>query len=364
MSIDATRFLYISVLAACITLSYSAKKRPRPIKKISIGAIIIILSLLSGLRASSVGIDTQAYYDSFLLLGNRLFDQVYFREKSFEFICFILMKIFIKPVWLFVIFSFIINGLIILRFWSMREKTDFTIAVFAYYCLLYFITFNLMRQFIAVAIVFWATKYLEKTSLKNNFKYFLSLGIAALFHYTAILGIIILIINGLSLQNSLRKRNQTIRVLILLLPFILMFSLMIFNQYKGYLHNTQFDFSPLLIVKIVFLFLIHNQYLLKTARDKELNLYPDKNYVSSYAAYYLIGILITCVGTFYRYADRLGLYFMIFEPVFMAMSVKYFQNSTLCKIGAATISLFIFINILLNISTGGSKLQYYFFWQV
>ncbi len=122
------------------------------------------MALLSGLRGISVGKDTRSYTDTFeMILHNQRVELSWTGiETSFINLCSILQKINTSPQFLFVLFSFLINGFIIVRFWDFRYVASFTWMMIAYYIGFYFMTFNIMRQFCAIAIIFWGTRYIDR----------------------------------------------------------------------------------------------------------------------------------------------------------------------------------------------------------
>ena len=83
--------------------------------------------------------------------------------------------------------------------------------------------------------------------------------------------------------------------------------------------------------------------------------------ISSVRLYYLIGLLITTGGYMIRYFDRIGLYFYLFEAVYIAMLFKSIRVSKILKLAFAAICAYVFVLALY--SNGQGQLPYVFVWQ-
>ena len=96
--------IYLTTILIVLLLSYSAQKRNK------MGGFItaaIVLSLLAGLRAASVGIDTVHYIEQFEAIAKGRPDLAYGLEESFKRICAFLLGIWNNSNFLFIIFHFL-----------------------------------------------------------------------------------------------------------------------------------------------------------------------------------------------------------------------------------------------------------------
>ena len=171
--------LYL-VFALAMLLAFLAE---RGNKMSCLVLLILVLSCFVGLRSRSVGIDTDMYYQQFERLSRGIFSPNV--EIGFQLICYPLLKI-MKTEHLILLFSLITNCLIMARLWSLREKASFFLMSMLYIFLLYPETANIMRQYLAIAVVFYASIYVEK---KRPVVFSLWIVVAIAIHRSALLGL-------------------------------------------------------------------------------------------------------------------------------------------------------------------------------
>lgn len=299
-------FYIISTLSSML-ISYFAEKRDN---KFLVILSVIILSLLSGLRGQSVGFDTANYYATFRDL--LYFGTYWGHDTGFGLISKGIVNLFGTPIVPFIIYSFLINGLIIFRFWTMRNKASFSWMMVVYVCFYYMASMNIMRQYIAVAILFFATYFLEKQKYKTYIFFVL---IAFLFHYSSILGFIILFIYLVSDNEKKLTVGRFIMinliVIVSLVAFVIVFNSR-YSQFSTYFSNTIFNVSVTTIYKIIVCAFI-------VFFSKEYNSqYLEKNgiYYSlerEHLHLYILGLALSLVGMLYPNMDRISLPFIFFE---------------------------------------------------
>lgn len=310
-SVFDTQLLYLTVIMVSVLLAFFALKIKEKWKaKLIIFLIIFILTFLVGFRGNIVGKDTVAYIKIFNFVKIGDFKNANVRELGFLYMTYGLFKIFKNYKILFFIYGFIINSLIILRFWELKEISHFPLMLFIFLSTYYFMTFNIMRQFISVAIIFYASKFIFK---KQNIKFFIAIIIAYFFHKTAVLGIgIWFLINVLCSKPNIK--NIIIIMLAILISFA--FGMYFKDTYLNYLNNAgNFKFSKILIVKLIFTlsFVFYNVKFNYKSILKEKN---GINLFNSNWLIYYVGLVLTSLGGFLPYVDRVGLYFMMYEPAF------------------------------------------------
>lgn len=333
--------------------------------------IIVILSFVAGFRNYSVGRDTHTYYKAFF---NIKYGDKYIKDKGFLMICKWILKIYNNPTLLFVIFSIIIYGFIIMRFWELREKISFSITVFSFYSFYYFESLNIMRQFCAVAIVFWGTKFLEK---RSYIKFFMCIAFAAvIFHKSAIMGVLCLI-PDLLIWKELNKRQKRFIVfcfvlLIITFPTLLSLFSSEFVFYSTYFANVSVNIGlrnvALLMIFIVSLFLYSplfsstNKILFFNDLCQKEN--RDLYIVTSVRVNYFIGVMLTSLGYFFEFMARLGYYQIVFVFVYFGMLVK--EKRQYKRWIFMTMIIFIVIYVLIGFVfkiNGSWHHPYKFIWQ-
>lgn len=223
-------FTYIIIFGICTILAYITSRLDS--KKIRISlviAIILILSLLGGLRTTDIGYDIKIY-------GIRMFEQacsfknfheyIEFNKNlslqsdiGYTFLNFIVSRFTNNiNVFLFVI-QLIPNTLVIITLYRYRKQTPFWLSLLCFLTVFYLRSYNFLRQAIALAIVFHSLYYIEN---KKIIPFIISIVFATTFHYTALITIVLYPLN-----YFLEKNKRIYNYLIILSIFILM--LTIFN---------------------------------------------------------------------------------------------------------------------------------------
>ena len=351
-----TYIIYITTVLLAILLANAADRKN---KKIYIMTAALILSLVAGLRATTVGIDTAQYVKYFGLIAEGKLNLVYGLEDSFVFICGALLKIWNNPSFLLMIFALITNYLIMARFWSMRTSVSLGWAVTVYCSLFYFMTFNIMRQFVAAAIIFYATKYISQ---RKYMKFLLFVAIAFLFHKSAILGVVLLACDIFAWKHLNKKQKNFLICAALMVPVAAVVFVKIFlGKYLRYLQNIKLDFGIMLPLKLAFFIitlLIGYMGVSEFVKSTERGEYT----LITVRIYYILGLAVTALGYIFPFADRIGIYFYIFEAVYMAMLAKHAKNRALLKMCMIALYAFIMFGSIFGNAYG--QANYLFMWQM
>lgn len=347
--------LYIIPIIILNILAYKKKK------KIFLIISILLLSLITGLRGMSVGIDTEDYYFSIL---NNFPRDWQFEEIGFRFISNLLMKIFENATIVIFIFALFTNLLIMLRFWDFKEKCNFSLMSTLYILIYMFSSMNIMRQFLAIAIIFYFTRYLEK---KKYYIYIISVIIASLIHKTALLAMIYPIVY---IWSSLTK-NKKILVIIPLIS-ISIFGMYFIIKYENnhimnYLstdrivNNINLTFIYRLLI-FIFSYLIYKfriKIVYNNKKNNELKniSYEDCVQFKVISVIYFIGLCFAVLGMFYDYAGRISLYCLIFEPVYWGFIVNNGYNKFMNILIIIVYAVYVFlVEIFMN---GSGVFPYY-----
>ena len=355
---------YITILFVCMVFAICASNNKTKNSEFNIwvGLIILVLSIFAGVRGESVGIDVQHYIVKHIEpIRYGLFSSVN-QPIGFKILVWLVYRFTEQTYMVFMVFGFITNYLIIKRLWDFRNKASFPLMILFYYCYFYLITFNVFRQFISIAIIFYATKYLEN---KKYFKYCIGLLIAISIHSTSILGLLILVTDILLSKSNIKERN--IKIIFTIISPILMLILAIllykyydfehyYNLYLRY-NNGSVPFMTIvkILVSLVMYFVLINDYYIKekiTITSAELK----KIFVI-----YLIGLFIALSVILSSFADRFAWYFLIWEPVFMALKIK---NKNLKLIMQSTYILFALYTFYVSVKYSGQGIMpYVTIWQ-
>ncbi len=344
--------IYVGVAIIVFFLAAYAEKIE---SKKAVWVIIVILSLLAGLRNVSVGIDTKTYLNYFSLISEGQTQYVYGLEKSFVYICSLLLKIWNNHQFLLTLFALITHGLVIFRFWKDRELCSFKWAVFSYYILYFAFSLNGMRQSIAVAIVFYATYFLRQGKYA---KFIISTLIASLFHFTSIISLSYLLFEIILVKfyDSNRKIKSFVFSSIGVVALIIVATELL-NRYLRYFTNVYISIGYMVFAKLALLLL--SIFLIKKGNDES-----KKAFVLSCRWYYFLGLILNFLSYIFLYAGRVGQYYYIFETIYIGYIFKEKNNSIeilLLKFCNLFLLLFYLFDGLASGSQG--EIPYRFFWQ-
>ena len=293
----------VILLSAC--LAYLAQKKNN---RVFVWAMIALMSAFVGLRAPSVGVDTEMYYAIFNRLAQGIVSPN--MEREFLFIVSLLLRV-AKVEYLFLVFALLTNALIVFRLWSLRDREPFLLMSLVYLLHYYCETANIMRQFLAIAIVFYATIFLEK----KKPLWFVALVLAAfLFHRSALLGLLYLpLYYFLTLDNLSRRINLVLIGVFGAIAAALLFIVIFGEKYLSYF-GTSFRIGLLYPAElmIVCLYLFLNERRIENFKYRE-----EIIYLRFITLSYALGIVLCAAGYYQDTLYRLGLYFFMFEIVFI-----------------------------------------------
>lgn len=353
-------YIFYTVLSLIVLiLSYFAGKTKNTIYPI---ILVLILSFIAGFRAYSVGSDTEEYVKIFNNINN---GQHFEKDLGFSYISGALLKICNNPTFLFFIYAIVIYSLITARLWDLKSESSFTISFFTFYSFHFFESMNGMRQFVAVAFVFFGTRYLAK---RKYIPFIIFVVLGALFHFSAMLGLLCLFIEFLSWKSlSKRQKHFLIGVTVLGLICAVLFSATLFGLIEKYIHyfdTINFNFGlrviALLIIFLLSLFFYHTP---KNAKFKLLTRQDSAYTLFTIRAYYLLACALGSFGYFYPFMERLGWYFAPYFGVYFGMFIKEKDKSN--KIVLLMSVVFIVGYILFNyifVLNGSNHHPYKFVW--
>lgn len=269
--------VYILNLFISTILNFFARitKKKNIKASIIIGAFAILIPILvCGLRYN-VGTDYISYQQWFsYYLSHKL--SLKNDEIGFGVLIKVIQLVTLNPQFLFLIVAIIINILIMI---FIRKHTEFFELGYFLFIALYFYysSFNILRQWIAIAIFLYAIRYIYN---KNFKKYLLCIFIACTFHKTAIITIPMYFI----LNMKLNKKNiiivsLTILMLYVGLDTILLKANSIFNinttKYLNYFNKDDtigakgYAYSIITMMTLLIILFTKKQYLLKNEHGKE-----------------------------------------------------------------------------------------------
>lgn len=289
--------------------------------KVSVFFALLIPCLIAGLRHKTIGTDVQGYvehlfqtaesagsFSDYFQSGYTQFGWDYMAVKDTEFgfalLTFLIQRIFGNMQ----VLLFVLQALTVIPVYKgLRafEKTQpVWLGMAVYYLMFYNQTFNMMRQWIAMAVLFYAFQFLVNKSYR---KYFVFVLIAWLFHASALFGIAVFAIYRLvASENKFGKAMKAFLICLigvaalLGLDVVMRIMDMLGIKYGSYIDGT-LTFMPNQIwyrLVLVLLLAVRWKYIKQTDRK-----------VYFYLIAVVFDFLASQLTSIYAHSVRIGVYF-------------------------------------------------------
>lgn len=198
---------FVVFFLSCAFFWLSEKSRSKYVRAFWAFIALLLPCLLAGMRADTVGTDVKVYVEPMYNAAKASYSIASYMEQKwyviwrymyvkkfeigFSLIIFVIEKFggSLGTV-LFVIQALIITP-IYLGLKKIRKPYSICFGMFVFYCMFYNTSLNMMRQWIAMAIMFLGFSYLINSKKK---KYCAFILVACLFHTSAIVGIAVLLV--------------------------------------------------------------------------------------------------------------------------------------------------------------------------
>lgn len=248
----------------------------------------------------------------------------------------------------FSLINIIIGIIIVLPVYSVfLEKIDsYDLFIMSFIFLIAFFTvsFNIMRQFLAVSLITYAYNELIK---QKRLKYLIVTLIAISFHNTGIISIIFYVYNYIKdTSNNLSKKRLLKLIFIAFFGLIFIYFIISYfttNLYSEYLDNTlsgkNRDFY-IIVLKFCVLLLLRKKLLLK---NREIN---------EYVYFLFFGVLIGIIGFYNMYIKRLYYFFNIYECIAFSLVPSIFKQKEIIRIFIIVLYILMFILTAAILSQG------------
>ena len=341
--------LFISVCCVSLILLMTASRSE---SKPTLIAGILLLSFVAGFRASDVGIDTMFYYEAFVTdFGLRPWQ---FKDEGFRLLVRGVMWLTHSPETVFFLVSLATNSLIVARLWDFRDRASFSFMAFLYIAIFYIGTMNTMRQYLAVAILFFATRYLEK---RQYLPFVIGLAVATSIHTTAIMGIAFLFIY--LWINASRKTRVYIGLVAAIVVPCTIYGIILYeigninNYFSSSIQNANLTFlyrAGIFVLACL---------LMATTKSAQKNP-PDEMPKTPAALVTFLSLAASSAGMYFDYLSRLGYYFAMFELVFWGMAVRRKEWDWLYYLMPSVYALYAFTYELLYNGSGIFPFHFFF----
>lgn len=337
-----TQIIYIAILALGLWIGYIAEKKDR---KAYIYFLILLLTFLAGFRGENCGVDTPSYYDNIV----KGFPYPWmFREEGFRAMAIFFMNRFKNPQLVFISCAFITNYLILKRLWDFRKEASYSFMVLIYVLLYYSNSMNIMRQYVAVALIFYGTRYLKKNKL--FFIPFLMLAFS--FHRSSLLAIGYF---GIALWRDFSKKQKvlfSLPMLFVVTGSFVYVSTHLAKDVSSYsaqvTDNVNVTYFYLLIITLLVLI----TYKLRMGIKITEHITPNKDargqLEGDVSLYVLIGLAFKALSMFFKFVGRTGLYYSIFDVVFWGIACKNLKNARLNRVLILIYAIYIFMVVVVR----------------
>jgi hypothetical protein len=202
-----------------------------------------------------------------------------------------------------------------------RDYADYPMGLMWFFFLLstYMVSFNIMRQSIAVAIVLYAARYLFQNNLK---RFLITVCIAGLFHFSAIVFAPCYLLRQ---TRTFMNRRQLLAFAVLLLLIVNMSAFFGMetdvegiNKYTNYLHQEEGANNREFFLNLLFcsVFLLNRKRMAQV--DDRANLY---------LFFALLAVAIGITGFVTPFVKRVALYFSVFNIPLGCMLIKSARGS-------------------------------------
>jgi len=291
------------------------------------GLIIIMPTVLvSGLRYG-IGIDFFEYDKQFNeVISNENVNYRYYLQEPLNLVLIYISNIIFRcSQGYFFIYAFLTMMFAFKAIESYKNKISMTLGLFIFYMVYYLVSFNIIRQMLAVVIVLYALKYIEKRNFK---KYVLYVILAMTVHKTAIIALFFYLLqcDDKEIVNNKRKTiiyYSSIMILPIIGIFILKFIFSKFSLFSKYL-NMQTNISVtflMYLLPIMVLLIYKRKDILKADYQNEL-----------FVRLYIMQIPLNIVGWVIQYTNRFALYTGISQILLIPILQKNIKDELHKKI--------------------------------
>lgn len=322
----ASHIFYLVLSIVVLFFSYRAEqtKDSRYVK-----LVVCLLTLVAGLRNIDVGNDTVTYvkYYDMVCSGYKV-DM----EVGFIVLMRLVSLISKNPNVFLSVCALVTYGCVAWRLWELKEDSSFCIAFFSYYSFYFFSSMNVMRQYMSVAIVFWATRYIKRidTEQGNYIKFLFFLAIATSIHTSSILGVLFIVVQFFFLKYQ--KTDDKFKLISLgILGSFVVIALIptlekALEKYTHYTSNVDSGMGmripALLIIWIVSLLVYKSSTPYIDDRSEW------ENYLlGTTRFYFLLSCLLALLGYKYKVVGRVSWMFNMFQGVYYGIILREWSEA-------------------------------------
>lgn len=334
---------YLMVFIISLFFIYIAEKDEK-LKVFRLSKILYLIGvllpvILAGCRAFSVGTDVMVYgvprFNMALQFNNineylNANQMAILSEPLYNIFNYIISRFTTDPHWILFFIALLINGFVFAGCYKFKDIVPIWFGMALFYFTFFNLSLNLMRQSIAMAILFFATHYIF---LEKKLKYYFWNVIAIGFHSTAILGLIFYPLYFYIKKKKEKKKFRSwifnISIFIVAIIFIIILQNIIpilvekgilRENYLNYLNGKAFGsgFS----IKAFLLSLSELLFILVFSK-KIRNKYESGDYLIALA---IIGFVFNQLSFISTFIIRIAYYFLFIRMYLYAIIPYLYKN--------------------------------------
>lgn len=313
--------------------------------------LFIPMFLISGLRASHVGTDTSNYMHGFNLISSVPFEYIFDVvrwEKGYVVLNKMASILSTNSQIIIIITSFCSLFFI---FKGIYESSSIRLfSVFLYFTLFYyFISFNAIRQFIAISLVLYGYKFVVE---KKFFKYIFIILISSLFHKISILFIPMYYLYGIKLNSKkLIMIGVGFGISLVMFNKLTRFGFFLFPEYAMYVGTQYFQGGGILTSTISGIILAFGLFIKGTNKvDKEFD-------------YLLLIMMFSFITSIFSMNislfNRFNYYFSVFNILFIPKGIYLVKDKRLSISYGSVISMITLIYFFARLFEGWQRVTPY-----
>lgn len=314
--------LYVFSVLLCISMMRKAQKYD---SKVLLWIVIVFLSCIIGFRYN-VGKDYGNYSNAYNIITAQptiaAAHKWYSIEESFYVISFLSKMLGGTSQYIFLFYGFFTTMFFLNGLWYFRNEIRIEWAAMSY-CILFFGSFNTIRQYLAMSIIFWGFRFVVE---RKPIKYLMCVLVALFFHTSAFVAVLIYFYGT---QKSMA--GKAIRKFNYILPFVLVIGtnkiLAVLQKIGGgrldnYTVRTHFGFGIVIQFAILWLFL-------HSSNQGNNSLLADNNKHFFVKQIIILSTILCILDYTLGDASRIRNYFSTIEMiVFGSLPSSIFKNNT------------------------------------
>jgi transmembrane protein EpsG len=194
--LETAIFYSLMILGATFFGSVPGLIRIHKVLKYMLWSLSFIIAWIPAAIRFGIGTDYFSYIDKYYRITfypQTFLEIINDREPAFTLLNFLVKWNVDNPQYVIAMSSFLLLIFIYMMINDQSKNINVGLAIFIFMTLFYFGSYNILRQYIAIGIVFYSYKYLIK---KDFYKFLFLIIFAALFHITALIVLPIYLFTG------------------------------------------------------------------------------------------------------------------------------------------------------------------------